>query len=63
MINPFKLNGLSYPYQKDEHIYNFRGGGILRFSSHFNRTFCTANGGETDQMQVWHLFWVCPGCL
>ena len=62
-INQFKQNGLSNPYQKDQHISKFRGGGIFRFSSHFNRTFCAANSGDPDQMQVWHLIWVCPVCL
>ena len=33
---------------------------FFRFSSHFNRTFCAAKSGNPDQMQVWHLIWVCP---
>ena len=62
-INPFNPNGLFNPYQKDEHIFKFRGGGIFRFSSHFNRTLCVANSGDPDQMQGWHFIWVCPVSL
>ena len=51
IINPFKPNGLSN-YQKDEHISNFGGGGIFCFPSLLNKTFCAANGGDPDQMQV-----------
>ena len=60
--NQFKPYGLSNPYQKDEHISKFRSGGIFRFSPHFDRTFCTANSGDPDQMQVWHLIWFCTVC-
>ena len=66
MISTFKRtqftkpNRLSNPYQKGEHISKLRGGGIFRFSSNFDRMFSAANNGDPDQMQMWHLIWVCP---
>ena len=51
LTNPSKPDGVSNPYQRDEHISNFRDGDIFRFSSHFNRTFCAANRGDPDPMQ------------
>ena len=60
----FKRTQYTYRYKADLSegltYFQFRGGGIFHFCSNVNRSFCSTNSGDPDQMQ---LSWVCAVCL